>query len=131
MRQCGKHLHWFYSVSSCEGLELHHKITTIIDHLLPAGFESFTHLGTGVHGWCGWDALEAWTQFQNIRLEPDHEPIRPPLHQQVPAQWNRYHDAMTDHPVLSTQELVMKPLMPSRLQPKFAKSNWGQRMSML
>ena len=102
-----QHLHWFYSVSSCEGLELHHKITTIIDHLLPAGFESFTHLGTGIHGWCGWDALEAWTQFQNIRLEPDHEPIRPPLHQQVPAQWNKYHEAMTDHPVLSTQELAL------------------------
>ena len=102
-----KNLHWFYSVSSSEDLELHHQLTNIVNQLLPAGYESFTHLGSGVQGWCGWDALEAWIQFRNIKVEPDSEPINPPLHQQVPAQWMTYHDTMTGHPLLSIQELAL------------------------
>ena len=102
-----KNLHWFYSVSSSEDLELHHQLTNIVNQLLPAGYESFTHLGSGVQGWCGWDALEAWIQFRNIKVEPDSEPINPPLHQQVPAQWMTYHDTMTGHPRLSIQELAL------------------------
>ena len=79
----------------------------MVNQLLPAGYESFTHLGSGVQGWCGWDPLEAWIEFRNVKVEPDSVPINPPLHQQVPAQWVMYHDTMTGHPLLSTQELAL------------------------
>ncbi len=98
----GLELRWCYS---CTGLELHHEITTMINQLLPHRFESQTHLGSGVQGWCGWDALEAWMEFQNVKIAPETEQINPPLHQQVPAQWNTYHEKMTQHPIFSTQEL--------------------------
>ena len=99
-----KELHWFYS---CDGLELQHQITTMVNQLLPPRYESHTHLGSGVNGWCGWDALEAWIEFRNVKITPDNEPINPPLHQQVPAQWMVYHDTMTGHPLLSAQELAL------------------------
>ena len=83
------------------------EITTMVNQFLPHCFESHTHLGSGVQGWCEWDALEAWMEFQNVKITPVTEQINPPLHQQVPAQWMSYHDAMTGHPIFSTQELAL------------------------
>ena len=100
----GLELHWFYS---CTGLELHHEITTMVNQLPPDRFESHTHLGSGVEGWCGWDALEAWMEFHNVKIQPETEQISPPLHQQVPAQWMTYHEIMTRHPIFSIQELAL------------------------
>ena len=103
-------IHWFYSYrTSDKDRKISDAFQIVLQNMSihPRPIETVTHLGVGLFGWCGFDALSDWCNHVQIELKP-HECTRmaTPLQCRVQADWFAYHTAM-QHPLTSTIEFAL------------------------
>ena len=103
-------IHWFYSYRTSDNdRKISNTFQTVFQNISthPRSVETVTHLGVGLYGWCGFDALSDWCNYLQVVLNPQEcTRLVTPLHCSVQADWFAYHTAM-NHPQASTTEFAL------------------------
>ena len=104
-----KHIHWFYSYRAGDAdRKISEAFKSACERASGSVIDQTTHLGVGICGWCGWDAIEACLNHLDVQIFPHEIRVQGVSFETFAPEiaWCEYHDSM-QHPIQSIQILSL------------------------